>query len=71
MSKLIEDETRKKSSEQKDNFDKRDFRVWKNKSILESDNIIDSVVNSQSDIKKYTENLDEERYYHRKKKDFT
>lgn len=68
MSKLIEDETRKKSSEQKDNFDKRDFRVWKNKTILESDNIIDSVVNSQSDIKKYTEDLDEERYYHRKKK---
>jgi hypothetical protein len=68
MSKPKEDETRKKVSEQKDNFDERDFRVWKNKSILESDNIIDSVVNSQSDIKKYTENLDEERYYHRKKK---
>lgn len=68
MSKLKEDETRKKDSEQKDNFDARDFRVWKNKSILESENIIDSVVNSQSDIKKYTEDLDEERYYHRKKK---
>lgn len=68
MSKLKEDETRKKDSEQKDNFDARDFRVWKNKSILESENIIDSVVNSQSDIKKYAEDLDEERYYHRKKK---
>ena len=68
MSKLKDDGTGKKDSEQKDNFDARDFRVWKNKSILESDNIIDSVVNSQSDIKKYTEDLDEERYYQRKKK---
>ena len=68
MSKLKEDETRKKVFQQKDNVDARDFRVWKNKSILESDNIIDSVVNSQSDIKKYIEDLDEDRDYYRKKK---
>ena len=68
MSKLKEDETRKKFSQQKDYVDVRDFRVWKNKSILESDNIIDSVVNSQSNIKKYIEDLDEDRYYNRKKK---
>ena len=37
MSKLKENETRKKDSDQKDYCDGKDICVWKNKSILESD----------------------------------
>ena len=67
MSKSRINETDKRKSAKKEKFGIKDFRVWKQQSGLMSDNIIDSVIKSQSQIKNYTEALNEGERHDRKK----
>lgn len=67
MSKSRINETDKKNSSKKEKFDIKDFRVWKQESGLISDNIIDSVIKSQNQIKNYTDALNEGERHDRKK----
>ena len=69
MSKLRINETDKNNPDKKEKI--RDFRVWKQKSGMSSDNIIESVVKSQTKIKNYTEALNEgENNIHKKIKSY-
>ena len=60
-------ETDKRNSAKKDNLGIKDYRVWKQKTGLVSDNIIESVTKSQSQIKKLTESLNDDERHERKK----
>ena len=57
----------KRNSAKKDNLGIKDYRVWKQKTGLVSDNIIESVIKSQSQIKKLTESLNDDERHERKK----
>jgi len=67
MSKSRTKETNSKDSYKKEKFDIKDARIWKHKSGLVSYNLIDSVIKSQSHIKKCTGILNEGENYDRKK----
>ena len=67
MSKSRINETGNKKEVKKEDFGIRDFRVWKHKYGLYSDNIIDSVIKSQSQVKNYTDSLNEGERNDRKK----
>ena len=67
MSKTRINETDKKNSSKNEKFGIKDFRVWKQQSGLLSDNIIDSIVKSQTQIKNYTEALNEGERHDRKR----
>ena len=67
MSKSRINETDKKYWSKKEKLEIKDFRVWKQKTGLMSDNIIESVIKSQSQIKNYTEALNEGERHDRKK----
>ena len=56
-----------KNSEKKEKFGIKDYRVWKQKSGLVSDNIMESLIKSQSLIKNYTEALNEGERHDRKR----
>ena len=72
MSKrLNETDKRNLSKNEKPKSEIDDFRVWKQKEGMSSDNIIESVIKSQSKIKNYTEALNEgERRDYRKIKSY-
>ena len=64
-------ETDKRNSSKNEKSEIEDFRVWKQKAGMSSDNIIESVIKSQSQIKTYTEALNEgERRDYRKIKSY-
>ena len=67
MSKSRINETDKRNSIKMDNLGIKDYRVWKQTSGLVSDNIIESVIKSQSQIKRYTEALNDGERHERKK----
>ena len=67
MSKSRINETDRRNSAKKEILGIKDFRVWKQQSGLISDNIIEAVLKSQSQIKNYTESLNEGERNDRKK----
>ena len=67
MSKSRINETDKRNSAKKEKLGIKDFRVWKQQSGLVSDNIIEAVIKSQSQIKNYTDSLNEGERNDRKK----
>ena len=67
MSKSRINENDKRNSLKIDNLGIKDYRVWKQTSGLVSDNIIESVIKSQSQIKSYTEALNDGERHERKK----
>ena len=60
-------ETDKRNSAKNDNLGIKDYRVCKQKTGLVGDNIIESVIKSQSQIKKLTESLNDDERHERKK----
>ena len=67
MSKSRINETDKRNSAKKEKLGIKDFRVWKQQSGLVSDNIIEAVIKSQSQIKNYTDSLNDGERNDRKK----
>ena len=56
-----------KIAEKKEHFGIKDYRVWKQKSGLLSDNIMESIVKSQSKVKNLTEALNDGERHDRKR----
>jgi hypothetical protein len=56
-----------KNAEKKEQFGIKDYRVWKQKSGLLNDNIMEAIVKSQSQVKNYTEALNDGERHDRKR----